>query len=390
MVYVAHYKYFNLLKNDEFAIFNQVKYLQMIYRIKKTLYYGALPEKAEDFNSSHSLTSVVVERFGQNDTLFLEKLCFDYAADVSRETCLSPCSLVLALIYLERLVQKNPNYVSSVPSSKLFLISVMVASKFLNDDGEEDEVINCDWASSAKIDLQELNQLERQFLQAIDWALFVDEEDFSSTLNRIESRVAQREGLRRGWLTYTDLDVLSRAKLLADTWELIHSLVINVSMACMTAYLASLVTLLGSALVVSSMPWNAPSIPSPISSNTLDSPLNTSTSSGSSSLLPDATSRLSEDEFSLPDVNFGLQESFINFAGMPDSVLSGLGMVVIDPLFPHLSNPPDTLPSDPVQENSSSFQLVHLFPDEVILPRCTLVDSVSRFISTSLPLCVTA
>ena len=43
----------------------------------------------------------------------------------------------------------------------------MVASKFLNDDGEEDEVDNAEWATSAKIELSELNQLEREFLQAI-------------------------------------------------------------------------------------------------------------------------------------------------------------------------------------------------------------------------------
>ena len=69
-------------------------------------------------------TGVVVESFGQKDNLFLEKLCFDYAADLSREACISPCSLVLALLYLERLCDKNPNFVSSIPSSKLFLISV--------------------------------------------------------------------------------------------------------------------------------------------------------------------------------------------------------------------------------------------------------------------------
>ncbi len=43
----------------------------------------------------------------------------------------------------------------------------MVASKFLNDDGEEDEVINAEWATSAKLDLSKLNELEREFLQAI-------------------------------------------------------------------------------------------------------------------------------------------------------------------------------------------------------------------------------
>lgn len=68
----------------------------------------------------------MVEKFGERDSnLFLEKLCFDYAAELSREACLSPCSLVVALIYLERLCQNNPNFVSSIPSSKLFLISVV-------------------------------------------------------------------------------------------------------------------------------------------------------------------------------------------------------------------------------------------------------------------------
>ena len=43
----------------------------------------------------------------------------------------------------------------------------MIASKFLNDDGEEDEVINAEWATSAKLDLSKLNELEREFLQAI-------------------------------------------------------------------------------------------------------------------------------------------------------------------------------------------------------------------------------
>lgn len=76
-------------------------------------------------------TDVVVDKFREHDNLFLEKLCFDYAADLSREAVLSPCSLVLALIYLERLSQKNPNFVSSIPSSKLFLISVVELKYFI-------------------------------------------------------------------------------------------------------------------------------------------------------------------------------------------------------------------------------------------------------------------
>nr|SVE75754.1 EOG090X069C [Daphnia hispanica] len=267
-------------------------YSELTERLRKTLYYGSVSKGSHSLNSSLPLTRVIVEKFSETDSnLFLEKLCFEYAAELSREACLSPCSLVVALIYLERLCQSNPNFVSSIPSSKLFLISVMVASKFLNDDGEEDEVINSEWASSAKIDVSNLNQIERQFLQAIEWRLFVDDEDFAEALARIEFRVAQRESLKRGWLTYTDLDVLAQRKLLSDTWDVVYDLVINVSLACMTAYLASLVTLVGSAIVVSSLPWNSYSSPSPPTSFTqstsVNSPYGTTPVNKSSGLQPE-------------------------------------------------------------------------------------------------------
>jgi len=43
----------------------------------------------------------------------------------------------------------------------------MMASKFLHDEGEEDSVVNEEWAASAHMDLEELNELERSFLTAL-------------------------------------------------------------------------------------------------------------------------------------------------------------------------------------------------------------------------------
>ena len=43
----------------------------------------------------------------------------------------------------------------------------LVASKYLYDDGEEDEVFNDEWATSAAVSLADLNQAEREFLVAI-------------------------------------------------------------------------------------------------------------------------------------------------------------------------------------------------------------------------------
>ena len=55
---------------------------------------------------------------------------------------------VLALMYLDRLRSNNTKYLSTITSTDLFLVSLMVASKYLYDDGEEDEVFNDEWATS--------------------------------------------------------------------------------------------------------------------------------------------------------------------------------------------------------------------------------------------------
>ena len=43
----------------------------------------------------------------------------------------------------------------------------MVASKFLYDEGVEEEVFNEEWAESAAMETADVNQLERDFLKAI-------------------------------------------------------------------------------------------------------------------------------------------------------------------------------------------------------------------------------
>lgn len=320
-------------------ISQEMDYDTLTERLRKTLHYGAIPKSPANFHSSLSLTNVMVEKFSENDNLFLERLCFDYAADLSREAVLSPCSLVVALIYLERLSQKNPNFVSSIPSSKLFLVSVMIASKFLNDEGEDDEVFNPDWANSANIDLTELNQLERDFLQAMDWSLFVDHEEFLETLGRIETRVAQREGSSRGWLTYTDIEVLANSKLLVATWELVQSLVINVSLACLTAYLASVMTLFGSALVVSSLPWNQSKAPSTFVQHptivTSETPVQVS--SNASSLGHDLMEMEVEGDISSQEVSLQLPSEILT---LTSDIPTPPGTPGTSGFYPHLSDPP--------------------------------------------------
>lgn len=56
----------------------------------------------------------------------LDILHYTEAAAVSYNACISPCSLVLALLYLERLKGCNPEYLNRVAPSELFLVSLVI------------------------------------------------------------------------------------------------------------------------------------------------------------------------------------------------------------------------------------------------------------------------
>lgn len=43
----------------------------------------------------------------------------------------------------------------------------MVASKYLYDEGEEEEVFNDEWGAAGKLDVETINNLEMNFLNAI-------------------------------------------------------------------------------------------------------------------------------------------------------------------------------------------------------------------------------
>ncbi|XP_066586896.1 protein CNPPD1 [Prorops nasuta] len=227
---------------------------EFLNRITKSLYYAKLP--ATDCLSL-PVTELAAELFSEARTEHsLERLHMEEASEISRNACVSPCSLVLALLYLERLKDCNPDYLQQVAPSELFLVSLMVASKFLNDDGEEDDVYNTEWAESGGLTVLEINQLEKEFLKAIDWSVFIHDKDFWNKLQDLEKSVAYKEARRRGWFSYTELNCLmNTAQLIA----LIQT-VINASSICLVTYVAGVATLVISAIIGSHIPGSALSV----------------------------------------------------------------------------------------------------------------------------------
>lgn len=224
-------------------------------RFCKTFYYGRLP--ATD-RTSLPLTQLAVDRFtGVGlDALGskLGRLDMGRAADISRNACASPTSLVLALLYLDRLRRNNPDYLNTITSTDLFLVSLLVANKFLHDDGEEDEVFNDEWASSGGIDTKELNRLEIGFLSAIDWRIYVANDEFKAAVARVESDIAFKQVSARGFASYTDLAQLTHTATLQKVWSLLSECTLKVTAVCLTAYAASLLTILGTVSFISTTP----------------------------------------------------------------------------------------------------------------------------------------
>jgi len=226
-------------------------------RLGKSLYYGGSDSTSVD-SLSLPLTQLCVDHFnkaapastssspGSNAKAGIQ-LDMAQASNVARDTCSSPTSLVLALLYLERLRGSNPGYLDTVSSADLFLVSLMVASKYLHDDGEEDEVFNDEWASSGGMTKRQLNDLEMEFLVSLDWRLHVTPVEFEGMAQTLEQTVVKKQITQRNWngLTYTDLQVLSKPLAWsAHVWDTFLGLALKVTTVVVAAYAASLVSML--------------------------------------------------------------------------------------------------------------------------------------------------
>eukprot|EP00058_Branchiostoma_floridae_P013140 XP_002598628.1 hypothetical protein BRAFLDRAFT_67025 [Branchiostoma floridae] len=160
---------------------------ELTERLRKTLYHGSLTDE-ELKRPSAVATDIAVELLQKAAPSPKNRLREKYAASVVNGVSISPCTLMLGMWYVERLKHRNPEYLQTVSSSDLFLVSMMVASKYLYDEGEDEEVFNDEWAEAGKRDVEEVNTLEASFLVAMDWQLFTRSEEFLLYVNLLEAR----------------------------------------------------------------------------------------------------------------------------------------------------------------------------------------------------------
>lgn len=240
-------------KTFQFSDFQEFTFLpghqKLTERVRKRLYYGLDKDVSLDALSC-PVTDIAVEIFQKSAPSPIRKLQKKYAAHVAREACISPCAMMLALVYIERLRHRNPEYLQKISSSDLFLISMMVASKYLYDEGEEEEVFNDEWGAAGKLDVQTVNNLEMKFLNAIEWSLFTEPNDFFDILSQLETSIAERQGMKRGWFTYTDLCVLLEQSAWSHALTAIYQHFTKVSCMLGLVYLTSVAGLIATSAVM--------------------------------------------------------------------------------------------------------------------------------------------
>ncbi|TPX71407.1 hypothetical protein SpCBS45565_g01151 [Spizellomyces sp. 'palustris'] len=100
-------------------------------------------------------------------------------------------SLTLALFYLHRLKSLHPIcHGSPGTPHKLVLCALMCACKILYDDHHTNTV----WAKASELfSLEQVNRMEREFLQYIDHGLFVPPGDWDAFLEEMDARLGRAQ-----------------------------------------------------------------------------------------------------------------------------------------------------------------------------------------------------
>ncbi|XP_065051917.1 protein CNPPD1-like [Rhopilema esculentum] len=219
-------------------------------RLKKSLYHGG-KDDCMPAASPVALSDLAMSIYIAAAPSPKRKLSPGYIGSLSRRLAINPCTMILGILYCERLRQINPEYLNKISSSDLFVVSLVVASKFLNDEGEDDEIFNDEWAEAGGLGVSTVNRLEREFLDAMQWKAYVSPKEFLKFCNRLETSIALKHGLHRGWFSYTDLsNILAQIHFIQAAKLSMHKLM-QVLLGCTVMYSLSVSVLVGTIFCVS-------------------------------------------------------------------------------------------------------------------------------------------
>uniref|UniRef100_A0A8D8V5W1 Protein CNPPD1 n=1 Tax=Cacopsylla melanoneura TaxID=428564 RepID=A0A8D8V5W1_9HEMI len=234
-----------MCSKSKMKMVNESEFDEFLSRISKTLYYG--DEIMVEDHLSYPVIELAAEIYSDLKTgKSIDRLYLDEATEMTQKVKVNPCYMVLALLYIERLKDCNTEYLDNIAPSQLFLISLVLASKF-HDDSEYELSLSM-FDKFSDFSRSDIFQLELAFLSALQWKVSVSEEEFCGKLLQMEKLLAMKSANKRNWFTYTEMSTL----LLDEAWtSQLTSLLVTVSAVCLTTYTAGVLTLLASSVLAS-------------------------------------------------------------------------------------------------------------------------------------------
>ncbi|KAI9300229.1 hypothetical protein BJ944DRAFT_188548 [Cunninghamella echinulata] len=110
-------------------------------------------------------------RMNGNASPAFKRFCFQ----VLTSTQLTESAVYLGLKYICHLLESNPSIEGAEGSEyRLFIVALMLANKFLDDN----TFTNKTWSEVSGMKVQDLNIMESEFLEALEYTLFVREDDY--------------------------------------------------------------------------------------------------------------------------------------------------------------------------------------------------------------------
>lgn len=121
----------------------------------------------------------------------------------------------------------------------------MVATKFYS--GHDDEAPYVNWSECMNITPDNLLQMELTFLNAMDWKVYVSNEEFYDKVELLEQILARKQGINRGWFTYMELNSLLPSVQIAKQ-------ILQTTLIFGLSYTAFVATMVASVFLVSQIP----------------------------------------------------------------------------------------------------------------------------------------
>ena len=100
---------------------------------------------------------------------------YDYVSRIQKYTAIEKNTIILALIYIDRVCEINSFHLTSYNIHRILFISILTAIKY----NEDSVYSNKYYSEVAGVSLKELNSMENSFLELLDFKLFVTVEEFN-------------------------------------------------------------------------------------------------------------------------------------------------------------------------------------------------------------------